>query len=298
MKIYLKELKRDLLSKGFWGRLLITIISIFIFALNYNTFLLPNNLVTGGTGGIATIINHYFGIEPSVFIFIFNAIFLILSLFLMGLKSTSIAFLGSIAYPIAVSLTKAPGEYLSKIIVVNDFLLIVIISGLIAGFTTGLIFKTDCSTSGTDILMQMVNKYFKIPTGVVSFVLNFVIVSVGGITFGLNNAIYATIIIAINSIMVDKIMLGISDSKMFYIHTKKPEQIKNFIKTIDSGYTIMKTEGGYTKEENDIIMCVISTRDYYRVKTTIEEIDSNAFFVISDCYEVHGGKRKHNFPFL
>lgn len=297
MKSEIKDIVSEIKTTKFWFSFLISAMSIFAFALNYNTFLVPHNLVTGGTGGIAIIVNHYFSIEPSTFIFIFNAIFIFICFFLMGSKFTFRACIGAILYPLAIFLTKDVGTYLSGQLMLQDFTLISVLSGLIAGVTTGFIFKTGYSTSGNDILIQMVNKYFKIPTGSVSFTINLVIVLVGGITFGLGSIIYSTIIIAISSLMIDKIMLGISDSKMFYISTKKPDEIKEYISSSNTGYTIMKAEGTKSKEK-EIIMCVFYTRDYPIVKERITSIDPEAFIVISDCYEVSGGTRKQNFPFL
>ena len=298
MKSYFNEIIKDVCTKKFWSRFIVMTISTFVFALNYNTFLLPNNLVTGGTSGIAILVNHYFEIEPSLFIFIFNAIILFLSFFIMGPRSTGMALLGSLIFPLSISLTKNLGQYLSEVIVFQDFILTVILAGFISGITTGLIFRTGYSTSGNDIIVLMVNKYFKIPTGLVSLILNIIIVSIGCISFGLGKTIYAVVIIIISSLMIDKVMNGISESKMFYITTTKMKEVKRFIRESQSGYTIIKTESGYTNKEDNIIMCVVPTRDYYLFKMAIEEIDPQVFLVISDCYEVYGGKRKHNFPFL
>ena len=85
---------------------------------------------------------------------------------------------------------------------------------------------------------------------------------------------------------------------MFYIHTKKRNEVKDFINEMKTGYTIMRTEGGYTNTSNDLIMCVVPTKDYYMFKNVIESIDPEAFFIISDCYEVYGGRRKKNFPYI
>ena len=65
-----------------------------------------------------------------------------------------------------------------------------------------------------------------------------------------------------------------------------------------TGYTLIKAEGGYSKKEYNIIMCVLPTKDYYMFKNVVQQIDPNAFFIISDCYEVYGGHRKESFPFM
>ncbi len=294
MKFDYKKLTDEVLSQHFWSRLLVVCISIFILAINYNLFLLHNDLVIGGTSGMATILNAYAGIDPATFIFIFNIIFIIISFIFLGSKNTGLTIIGSILYPLFVSLTSGICEYLAERLIFDNFILIVIISGFLFGISNGFIYKTGFSTGGADILIQILNKYLKIPTGTASFITNSIVIIAGGMIFGLNKAIYAILIIVINSMLVDKIMLGISASKMFYIHTTKRNEIKEFINTINAGYTIMRTDGGYTNTANDLIMCVVPTKDYYMFKNVISEIDKNAFFIISDCYEVHGGHRKKN----
>ena len=103
----------------------------------------------------------------------------------------------------------------------------------------------------------------KISTGVASLITSIVVIVPGAFVFGLNKAIYGTIIVIIISILVDKIMLGISNSKMFYIRTKKAEEVQEFIKEMNTGYTIVKADGAYSKKKYDMIMCVLPTKEYY-----------------------------------
>lgn len=298
MKFNYKELIDEVSSKNFWSRLAIVIISVLVLAINYNTFLLYNNLAIGGTSGIATILHTLININPAIFIFVTNIILVVISFFFLGPKSTGLTIIGSILYPIFVSLTEEPCLHLAENLAFDNFLIVVIISALLFGTANGFLYKIGFSTGGTDIIIQLFNKYLKIPTGTASFIIYAIIIAFGAVVFGINNAVYSIIIVAINGFLVDKIMLGISNSKMFYIHSKKVDEITSFIQEIQSGYTIMHTKGGYTKEENNLIMCVVPTKDYYMFKSVVEKIDPEAFFIISDCYEVYGGRRKEQFPFL
>ena len=65
-----------------------------------------------------------------------------------------------------------------------------------------------------------------------------------------------------------------------------------------TGYTIFPTVGGYSHIRGAMIMCVIRNRDVNLFKQMILEIDPTAFFVISDCYEVQGGVKRSNLPFI
>lgn len=93
--------------------------------------------------------------------------------------------------------------------------------------------------------------------------------------------------------IVDNILIGISNSKLFFIYTKEHQKVEEHIlKVMKTGVTLLETEGGYSKEKGYMLMCVVPTRDYYLFKEIVLQIDPSAFFVIHDCYEVHGGKRK------
>ncbi len=299
MKFDFKEIINEVTSKNFWPRLIIMTISVFIVSLNYNIFLLRNDLVIGGVSGIATILHSFIDINPGTFILISNVILLILSFFLLGPRSTGLTIIGSILFPIFITLTGGISETIASNINIQEFVVITVVSGVIYGTANGFIYKTGYSTGGTDIIMMIVSKYCKIPTGTATLIIDSIIVGVGALTFGLTKAIYALIIIFINSILINKIMLGISSSKMFYIQTDKTEEVERFIKEeMHTGYTIMNTDNGNKDKRKNIIMCVLSTRDYFMVKNVIRAIDPEAFFIISDCYEVYGGQRKPQFPFI
>ena len=117
------------------------------------------------------------------------------------------------------------------------------------------------------------------------------IVLLSAIVFGPTKLMYAIIVLYIISVMSDKVVLGISDSKAFYIITNEEDKIKQYIlKYLNHGVTIFNAKGGYTKENQKVLMCVLPTRDYYRLKEGIHEIDKDAFFIITDAYEVFGGE--------
>ena len=298
MKFDYKELIDIVQSKNFWPRLIIMIIGVFIMAITYNTFLLHYEIVTGGTSGLAIIINELFNISPALFIFIVELFLLIFSFILLGTKTTGMTIIGSLLYPLFISITSIPCANIATNLEFDSMLIIALICGLLYGLGSGLVYKMGYSTGGFDIIMQILNKYLSISSGIALFVSNIAIIIMGAFVFGINKAIYGIIIIVINSVIVDKIMLGISNSKVFYITTNKPDEIKGLINTMKTGYTLLKAEGGYTKNKRDVIMCVLNTKYYYMFKNVVQQIDPEAFIIITDCYEVYGGKRKETFPFL
>ena len=124
-------------------------------------------------------------------------------------------------------------------------------------------------------------------------VISIIIILLGGYIFGYTMVMYAIIIVAISTFMIDRVTLGISDSKMFMVQTKKPEEVRDFImQIIQSGVTEYVVKGGYSGSKKDMIMCVVPTEKYTYLKSAIKDIDKDAFIIVSDCYEVLGGTSK------
>ena len=73
---------------------------------------------------------------------------------------------------------------------------------------------------------------------------------------------------------------------------------KELLEDFENGFTIIPSKGGYSKKSGYMLMCAISNRDYYEFKQKILEIDPNAFIIINKCYEVNGGVKRSNLPFI
>ena len=116
---------------------------------------------------------------------------------------------------------------------------------------------------------------------------NGIIILLSGFAFGINKIMYALILLYIEGYIADRVILGISDSKAFYIITKKPNDIKEYIvNNLKHTVTIVNAKGGYSNKKKKMIMCVIPTIEYGKVKEVIKEIDREAFFLITDSYYV------------
>ena len=267
------------------------IIGCFLIALAYNIFVVPNNLVPGNVGGLAVIFNRLFNISNSIVILILNIFLLILSYILLGKEKTKATILGSLLLPVFVSLTENINIWLQ--IDTSQVLLSSIFGGIIYGFGAGMVFKAGFTTGGTDIINQIICKYGKTSMGKSMLMSDGLIVLSSGVVFGINNMMYSILMLYIISLMADRVVLGVSESKMFMIVTDKEEEVRKFIlKELGQKITVFNAHGGYKKKLENVIMTVLPTKDYYLLKEGIKTIDENAFYIITDSYEVLGGK--HN----
>lgn len=265
------------------------IISIFILALLYNVIIQPANITSGGINSIAILLKHLFRINTLFTISILTIFFIFISYLFLGKKKTRGTLVAAILYPVFVYIT----SFLRPLINIdmNDMLMISLVVGVISGFCNGILYKTGFSNGGLPVISQILNKKFKIPMGKSNLAINSIIILIGGYYFGLNMIMYAIIINYINSIIVDKIMLGISKNKSIYIVTKEQEKIKKFIiEDMKHSVTILKGEGAYLNKKEDVILSIIPTREYFEITESIKLIDPDVFYIVSDAYEVKGGK--------
>lgn len=258
-------------------------------SIAFNLFLSPSNLVPGGVSGVSIILNSLFGFDNSLVILICSVFLLILSYFLLGKEKTRASILGSLLFPVFVKLTANIGAYIQ--INHSELLLATIFGGVLQGFGAGLIFKAGYTSGGTDILNQILSKYLKVGIGTSMLLSDGIIVLSSVFIFGVNHLMYSILILYIISYMTDRVILGISDSKAFYIITDEEAKVKDYIiNSLKHGVTIFHAKGGYKKEKQTVLMCVLPTKEYYQLKEGLHEIDPDSFFVVTDAYEVFGGE--------
>lgn len=274
------------------------VLGTFLIAICYNLFFLKSDLVVGGTSGLAIIFEELIGFNSNLFIYISSIILIILSYLILGKETTKNTIIGSLLYPLFITLTKPIVTVIEPYFEFEETLVTIILAALVYGLGSGIVYKSGFNTGGMDVLVKMGCKYFHIPDGKALMFFNSLVIIFGGFVFGIDRVIYAIIIIVISSLLVDKILIGISDSKMFLIYTRKVEEIMKIIEGLHTGYTLLPTEGGYSHRKGMMIMCAVSNRDYVKFKEVILEIDPTAFFVINDCYEVNGGVKRPNLPFI
>lgn len=281
------------------NRLTIFLIGTYIIALSYNTFLKPNSLVIGGTTGLSIIFSKLLNWDTTIFILVSGLVLLIISYIFLGAKKSRHNVLGTLIFPLMVYLTTPLAQAIIPYVKLDDFLITTIIAGISYGIGFGLLYKTGFTTGGMDIVMQILNKYLKMPEGDASFVSNIVIVLAGLPLYGLSHTVYSSIVLYMEQLVTNKIVIGISDSKLFYVYTRKLDKVRDaLVQKGTTGFTIIPTLGGYSHYKGEMLMCVVDTKDYYEFRELVLNIDKDAFFVIDDCYEVNGGTKKQHLPFL
>ena len=273
-------------KRNFGERFVIFICGILIYSISFSIFFSPKDIVTGGTTGIAIILENILHIDTSITVFVLSAILLVLGYFLLGRGMFFKTFFGVIVLPLFLKFGSFYAHLLS--FESTSLFIMVFFGGIVMGFGNGLIIKSGFSVGGFQTLYQILYKYFGISIGKSTLVLNGILIFVSSFFFGLDKALYAVVGLYVCSFVTDKVMLEPSATKTFYIVTEKEEEISQcIVEDFGFGVTQISAKGGYSNDSKKVLMCAIPTRNYYHLKEVIEEIDQDVFFLITDTYEVY-----------
>lgn len=277
--------KTEIIDMNAFFKYLYLTLALAIAALSYNLFMRSFGIVTGGAGGFGMVMEHITGIDSSVIVFILCAVCAVFGFIFLGFEDSIAALYIAIVFPLFIKMFDFLVSYFS--FSRENLLLAVIFGGILNGISNGMLYQTGLNTGGFGVISKIIYKYSHRSVTSVNFIINSIIVVVGGFIFGFTNAIYAVIMNYIITYVSEKIFIGISKSKAFYIISSKDDQIFDFIvNEMKHDVTIFNVVGEYMGDKRKMIMSVIPTREYFMLKSAIKEIDDDAFVFVADSYEV------------
>ena len=257
---------------------------LLISALAFNLFFEPYNIIPTGSGGLAFLISYLTSMDIALITLIVNLVLLVLGLIFFGYDYSLKLLAVTIMYPIFLKST----TLITRLIDLEgtSLFLIMVIGGAMLGFSSGLIRKSGFNAGGFNVIYDIMKKYFYMSIGISSIIVNILLIVISGFIFGFNSAIYAVIALLVSSYVVDRVIIGISNNKVFYIITNKPFEIKDYIiDKLHYSVTVIDARGGYTNRKRKILMCVVPTIEYLKLKELVRVIDPNVFFLIVDTYD-------------
>ncbi len=257
-----------------------------LYALTVKVFLLPGNLMVGGTTGIGLLIHRFTGMSLSGFVLLFNLVMLAAGFLLLGKKFALTTVISSLAYPVLLEVFDA---VFGNMAVTEDIILNTVFSGLGIGVSLGLVIRMGASTGGMDIPPLVLNKYFRIPVSVSLNVFDMLILLGQAVLNPPERILYGIILVFIYTSVLDKvIMMGTTRTEVKVV-SKHMEEIRYAILAqVDRGVTLLYGEGGYLQEETRIVLSILSNRELPKVERLIRDIDPEAFMIVSRVTEVRG----------
>lgn len=263
------------------------VIGNFFLAIGSGVFVIPNEILTGGVAGIAVALYPIFHIDPGIMTNILMIVLFIIGACFLGKEFIIKTALSTVLYPLFLSIIL----YYTKI---YDFqfepIIASIYSGVFMGIGVGLVFRTNASTGGMDIPPLIIHKYTHINLSVLVMITDALTVLIGIYSYGLKAALIGLISVWISSIMIEKaLMLGDVGAKQVMIISEKYKILNQIIlDELGRGTTIMSARGGYSNHTFPVVMVVVSKKQYPKLHKIVTQVDSKAFMITSNVFEVTG----------
>ncbi|WP_156289815.1 YitT family protein [Oceanobacillus salinisoli] len=260
---------------------LIVIIGSLIIAFAFNFFLVPYEILSSGLSGIAILIGLITPFDIGVMNFVLNLPILILGYYKLGKEITLNTLICVISLSVFLYIIPVSA-------VADNILLSAIFGGVISGIGIGLILKYSGTSGGLDIIAIIVSRSSNMSVGLLLTGMNGIIILFSGTFFGWNLALYTLLSIYLTGKMIDTFHTNHIKLTMQIITTKGEPIRKELLETIYRGITITDGYGGYTMENKQILMVVLTRYETMKVKEIVRKHDTKAFINIFETVEVDG----------
>lgn len=272
-------------------KMIVVVIGAFLNALAMNLFLIPANIYASGFTGLAQLLSRLvgsfapFNISTGILLFILNIPVTIIAWRKVGKSFTFYSFLSVILMSVFL-------EIIPIVHVSPDILLNAVFGGVIAAVGVGITLKYGASTGGMDIIAMLLSRMKDRPVGTYLFALNGIIIVTAGYIYGPEKALYTIVTLYTSTRVIDAIHTR-HEKLTVMIITKKADELKQAIHSkLVRGITSLPAKGGFTNENKEMLMIVITRYELYELEKVIQQTDSQAFTNIVETAHVFGMFRK------
>lgn len=266
--------------------ILMVILGNFLQALSVKLFVLPANLMSCGTTGIGLVVNELTGIPLTVFIFLFNVIMLAIGWIVLGKRFAMTTILSSILFP---SILECLNQVMGEVHITDNMILNALFAGIGLAISLGLVMRAGASTGGMDIPPLMLKKFFRIPVSTSLAAFDFCILLLQMLFHTMEDLLYGVSLILVISMVLKKVMLfGTSRTEVKIVSEKSQEIRDAILSQVDRGVTMLHGQGGYMRQETDVILSVVSNHELPKIEKLARSIDPSCFMIVSQVSEVWG----------
>ena len=273
-----------------WKRVLATTLLVFagnsLLAFLVAAFIIPHDIVMGGTTGIGIVLGKALHVDTSVFILILNVILLIAGLIFLGKKLFMTTIASSLLYPLLLAgMQRIPGIDSMT----DDHLLAALFAGVLMGIALGLVMRVGASTGGTDIICLILQKKTHLPLALFINLTDVLIVGGQALFIDPEKTLLGILVIVLETLVLDRVMLlGQAQLQVTAVSVYYEQVREALLHDLEAGLTMVHIETGFLSQNQKGIICVIPPRKLYQATELILRIDPEAFITVTKINEVRG----------
>ena len=221
------------------------------------------------------------------FMWIVNAALVILGFFFLGIRSMGWTIYSSFALSFYVSACEV--IYPLSFPLTHDVFLELCFAVILPAVGAAMVFNVGASTGGTDIVAMILHKYTSLEIGRALLVSDLGIVLIAAYLYGAQTGLYCILGMILKCTVVDSAIESLNLRKVCTIISKYPDQVEDFIiNDLHRSATEQNAFGVYTKQEQKVLMTVLTRSETNRLRIHLRQIDPHAFITIVNSSEIIG----------
>ena len=278
----------------FWRQqikdMMFILMGISMYSFGFTAFILPEKIVMGGVAGLSALIYYAFEIPPAISLWVINVVLLALAFKALNRQFTIRTIIGVTLMSTIIGIMQPFFQLYPVITAGEDKFMHVLIGAVLCGAALGIVFAHNGSTGGTDIIMAILNKYFRMSFGRAMQLIDIIIIGSSYILFKSTEVIvYCVIFTLFAGYVCDYIVNGTRQTVQFIIISKEYERIADMINNdLHRGVTLLDGKGWYSKQGVKILLLLARKYESQDVFRHIKQIDPEALVSQSQCHGVFG----------
>lgn len=284
--VYAKEIQTTRRQKHIRSIVCVIIASI-IMSVNIKTFVRAGNLLPGGVTGLSLLIQRI-GLEifninlPYSLINIgLNAIPVYIGFKTIGKKFTTYSILMIVLNSFLVDLIPITP-------ITSDHLLVAVFGGIFNGLAISIALMGKASSGGTDFIAVYLSNKFNASSWNLVLGLNTIILSISGILFGWEAALYSIIFQFVSTQVIEQLHKSNKQMTLFIITDKADIMEKQLLEYTHHGVTRFDGKGCYLDQPKSLLYTVVAANEVKDVSAFIRSIDPKVFINITKSVKIDG----------
>lgn len=266
------------------------VLGIFSYSFGFTAFVLPEKIVMGALAGLSALVYYAIGFPPGVFLWVANFAMLFVALKVLSRQFTIRTLIGVTLMSTFISLMQPFFIEHPLITAGEDKFMHVLIGACLCGAGMGLVFSHNGSQGGTDIILALLNKHFRMSFGRAMQFIDCTIIGSSYVLFhSAETIVYGLAFTLVASYVCDYVVNGNRQTVQFVIISKEYKQIADMVnKEMGRGVTLIEGKGWYSKAEVDLLIIMVRKYESQEIFNYIKEIDPNAMVSQTFCHGVFG----------
>lgn len=260
-------------------------VACIIMGIAFNTFYVPNKLLSGGISGVAAILYYTMGLPIGIISIALNV-----PLFLLAYKYMDKEYIIGALYGMLIfSFSLDFFHFMAELQPVHDAMLSCIAGGVFYGIGAACMYRVGGSGGGTDIIGAIIQKHYSISISTTGFLFNIVLLFIASFLFGIEPALYTLLTFFVMTKTCNAFTIGFDFKKNIIIVSDKSEEIaEGIINIVGRGVTYLHGEGAFTHRNREVLFVVAKLTQTAKIRSIVRDIDPNAFMIIHDVNDVFG----------